>query len=94
VAKARGLACSAVHATAKACAGYPTTETKVNKESVSSARPHVRGCARWQHIQTPKGKQMSLLLTIGLLWLGGVVFVSVGMGILYVLDVLENRYDH
>lgn len=37
---------------------------------------------------------MSLLLTIALLWLGGVVFVSVGMGILYVLDILENRYDH
>jgi hypothetical protein len=54
----------------------------------------VRGCARWPHIQTPKGKQMSLLLTIGLLWLGGVVFVSVGMGILYLLDILENRYDH
>ena len=31
---------------------------------------------------------------IGLLWLGGVVFVSVGMGILYALDILENRFDH
>ena len=37
---------------------------------------------------------MSLLLMIGLLWLGGVVFVSVGMGILYALDILENRFDH
>ena len=36
---------------------------------------------------------MSLLLTIALLWLGGVVFVSVGMGILYALDILENRFD-
>lgn len=36
---------------------------------------------------------MSLLLMIGLLWLGGVVFVSVGMGILHALDILENRFD-
>ena len=36
---------------------------------------------------------MSLLLIIVLLWLGGVLFVSVGMGILHILDVLENNYD-
>ena len=35
----------------------------------------------------------SLVLTVLLLWVGGVVFVSVGMGILHVLDVLENNFD-
>jgi len=35
----------------------------------------------------------SLVLTVLLLWVGGVLFVSAGMGILYLLDILENRYD-
>lgn len=35
----------------------------------------------------------SLVLTVLLLWIGGVVFVSVGMGILRALDILENKYD-
>lgn len=33
-----------------------------------------------------------LLLTL-LLWGGGVVFVSVCMGILRALDIVENKYD-
>lgn len=37
---------------------------------------------------------MSLLLLILLMWLGGIVFVLVGMSVLYGLDILENRYDH
>ena len=35
----------------------------------------------------------NVLLIAAFLWLGGVVFVSVGMGILHLLDVLENNYD-
>ena len=35
----------------------------------------------------------SLVLTVLLLWLGGVVFVSVGMGILRAMDFLENDFD-
>lgn len=37
---------------------------------------------------------MNLVTIVFLLWLGGVVFVSAGMGILYLLDILENKYDH
>lgn len=34
------------------------------------------------------------ILLIGfLLWLGGVVFVSVCIGMLRALDILENKYD-
>ena len=32
------------------------------------------------------------MLTV-FLWVGGVVFVSVCMGILHAFDVLENKYD-
>ena len=35
----------------------------------------------------------NIALIVLLLWIGGVVFVSVGMGILYALDILENRFD-
>ena len=35
----------------------------------------------------------SLVLTVLLLWVGGVVFVSVGMGILRAIDFLENDFD-
>ena len=35
----------------------------------------------------------NIALIAAFLWLGGVVFVSVGMGILHILDVLENNYD-
>ena len=35
----------------------------------------------------------NVLLIAALLWVGGVVFVSVCMGILSVLDIVENKYD-
>ena len=95
VAQARGLANPSVYPKAKACQGYHAQETKTkgNKQAVPSVRPALRGGAGRGYFQTPEGESMSLLLTIALLWLGAVVFVSVGMGILYVLDILENRFD-
>lgn len=36
---------------------------------------------------------LNVLLLVLLLWAGGVLFVSVGMGILKALDILENNYD-
>ena len=35
----------------------------------------------------------NVLLIAAFLWLGGVVFVSVCMGILKAFDILENKYD-
>ena len=35
----------------------------------------------------------NVLLIAAFLWVGGVVFVSVCMGILHALDILENNYD-
>lgn len=35
----------------------------------------------------------NVLLIAALLWIGGVVFVSVCMGMLRALDILENNYD-
>ena len=35
----------------------------------------------------------SLLLLIGILWGGGVIFVAVCMGIIKALDILENKHD-
>ena len=36
---------------------------------------------------------VNILTIVLLLWAGGVLFVSVCMGMLYVLDILENNYD-
>ena len=35
----------------------------------------------------------NVILIAAFLWLGGVVFVSVCMGILHALDILENGHD-
>lgn len=35
----------------------------------------------------------NVLLIAALLWVGGVVFVSVCIGMLRALDILENKYD-
>jgi hypothetical protein len=35
----------------------------------------------------------NILLIAALLWMGGVVFVSVCIGMLRALDILENKYD-
>lgn len=35
----------------------------------------------------------NILLIVLLLWGGGVVFVSVCIGMLRALDILENKYD-
>ena len=35
----------------------------------------------------------NIALLVLLLWVGGVVFVSVGMGILRAIDFLENDFD-
>ena len=35
----------------------------------------------------------NIALLVLLLWIGGVVFVSVGMGILRAIDFLENDFD-
>lgn len=35
----------------------------------------------------------NVLLIVLLLWGGGVVFVSVCLGMLRALDILENKYD-
>ena len=35
----------------------------------------------------------NILLVVALLWAGGVVFVSVCIGMLRAFDILENKYD-
>ena len=35
----------------------------------------------------------SFLLLVGLLWLAGIVFVAVCMGIVRALNILEGNYD-
>lgn len=35
----------------------------------------------------------SFLMLVALLWVGGVVFVVVCMGIIKALEILENNYD-
>ena len=36
---------------------------------------------------------MSFLMMVGILWVCGVVFVAACMGIVKVLEILENNYD-
>ena len=35
----------------------------------------------------------NIALIVFLLWIGGVLFVTIGMGIVRALDILENNYD-
>ena len=35
----------------------------------------------------------NIVMIVFLLWVGGVLFVAAGMGILRLLDILENNYD-
>ena len=35
----------------------------------------------------------NIALIVFLLWVGGVLFVAIGMGIVRALDLLENNYD-
>ena len=35
----------------------------------------------------------NIAMIVLLLWIGGVVFIAIGMGLLRALDILENNYD-
>ena len=35
----------------------------------------------------------NIALIVLLLWIGGVLFVTIGMGLIRALDILENNYD-